>query len=46
MQNKVDGVDIEVLIDGRLADIIDNAPDALNTLKVIQTSLPRYNYNY
>ena len=33
MENKVDGVDIEDLIDERLADIIDNAPDALNTLK-------------
>ena len=32
VQNKVECVDIEDLIDERLADIIDNAPDGLNTL--------------
>ena len=39
MQNKIDGVDIEDLIDERLADIIDNAPDALNTLKELADAM-------
>ena len=39
MQNKVDGIDIEDLIDERLADIIDNAPDALNTLKELADAM-------
>jgi len=39
MENKVDGVDIEDLIDERLADIIDNAPDALNTLKELADAM-------
>ncbi len=39
VQNKVDGVDIEDLIDERLADIIDNAPDALNTLKELADAM-------
>ena len=53
LQNKVDGLDIEDLIDERLTDIIDNAPDALNTLKeladamaTMQISQQNYNYNY
>jgi len=39
LQNKVDGLDIEDLIDERLTDIIDNAPDALNTLKELADAM-------
>ena len=39
LQNKVDGLDIEDLIYERLTDIIDNAPDAWNTLKELADAM-------